>query len=52
MILVLANNSAQPIYFFMLFPCLLVSAISSVLFIKPVLFKLWSTDPGRHLGYL
>lgn len=39
MVIVLANNCAEPIYLFLLFPCLLVSIISSVLFIKPVLFN-------------
>lgn len=38
MVIALANNCTEPIYFFLLFPCLLVSTISSVLFIKPVLF--------------
>lgn len=44
MIFALANNSGRPICFILLFPCFLVSAISSVLFIKPGLFNLWSTD--------
>lgn len=39
MVIPLANNYAEPIYFFLPFPCLCVSTISDVLFIKPVLFN-------------
>lgn len=37
MIIALANNATHRIYFFLLFPCLLVLATNSVLFIKAVL---------------